>query len=145
MLKVKIWFWQTTLVGHRESDDEPYGLVPVSFCCFEMYLSHLGLDTLNVYSTRSKTKEAGIIVPEVHGVYKGLDPHMKPEHQKPKTQPKPARSALSLAQNIARNMVSKVSKLFVDWLLEWEAEKPLLRNLNLSLRKQTSKCQGKSP
>ena len=40
---------------HKESDDDPYGLVSVSFCCFEIYLSHLGLDTLNVYSTRSKT------------------------------------------------------------------------------------------
>ena len=75
---------------HRESDDDPYGLVPVSFSCFETYLFHLGLDALNVYSTRSKTKEAGVIVPKVHGVSKGLDPHVKPEHQKPKTQPKPA-------------------------------------------------------
>ena len=25
-----------------ESDDDPYGLVSVSFCCFEMYLSYLG-------------------------------------------------------------------------------------------------------
>ena len=95
---------------HRESDVNPYGLVPVSYCCFEMYLSHLGLDTLNVYSTRSKTNEAGIIVPEVHGVNKGLDPHVKPEHQKPKTQPKPARSAPSLAQNIAKKLVSKSVK-----------------------------------
>ena len=91
--------------GHRESDNDPYGLVPVSFCCFEIYLSHFGLDTLNVRSTRSKTKEAGVIVPEVHGVNKGLDPHVKPEHQKPKTQPNPARSAPHLAQNIARKLV----------------------------------------
>ena len=73
-------------------------------------MSHHGLDTLNVYSTRSKTKEAGVMVPEVHGVNKGLDPHVKPEHQKPKTQPKPARSSLSLAQNIARRLVSKSVK-----------------------------------
>ena len=59
---------------HRENDDDPYGLVPICFCCFEMYLPHLGLDTLNVYSTRSISKEAGVIVPEVHGVNKGLDP-----------------------------------------------------------------------
>ena len=95
---------------HRESDDDPYGLVPVSFCCFEMYLSDLGLDTLNVYCTRSKTKEAGVIVPEVHGVNKGPDPYVKPEHQKPKTQPKLARSAPSLAGNIARKVVSKSVK-----------------------------------
>ena len=92
---------------HKDSDDNPYGLVPVSLCCFEIYLSHLGLDTLNVYSTRSKTKDAGVIVPEVHGLNKGLDSHVKPEHQKSKTQPKPVRSAPSLAQNIARKLVSK--------------------------------------
>ena len=70
---------------------------------------HLELDT-NVYSTRSKRKEAGVIVPEVHGVNKGLDLHVKPEHQKPKTQPKPARSAPSLTHNIARKLVSKSFK-----------------------------------
>ena len=95
---------------HSESDDNPCGLVPLSFCCFETYLSHLGLDTLNVYLTRSKTKEAGVIVPEVHGVNKRLVPHVMPEHQKPKTQLKPARSAPSLAQNIARMLVSKSVK-----------------------------------
>ena len=68
---------------HRESDDDLYGLVPVSFCCFEVYLSHLVLDTLNVYSTRSQTPIAG---PELHGVNKGLYPHVKPVHQKSKTQ-----------------------------------------------------------
>ena len=92
-------------VGYFSSDDDLYGLVPVSFCCIEIYLSHLGLDTLNVYSTRSKTKEAIEIVPEVHGVNKGLDPLMKSEHQKPKTQSKPARSVPNLAQNIARKLV----------------------------------------
>ena len=110
-----------------------------------MYLSHLGLDILNVYSTRSKTKEAGVVVPEVHGVNNGLDPHVKSEHQKPKTQPKPARSAPSLAKNIARKVESKLSKPFVDQLLEWEAEESLQRDLNLSLKKQTSICQGSFP
>ena len=90
---------------HRESDDDPY-----SFCCFEIYLSHLGLHTSNAYSIRSKTKEAGEIVPEVHWVNKDLDPHMKPEHQRPKAPPKPARSAPGLAQNIARKLVSKSVK-----------------------------------
>ena len=40
---------------HRESDNNPYGLVPVHFCYYEIYLSHLGLHTFNVCSTRSKT------------------------------------------------------------------------------------------
>ena len=59
---------------HRESDDDPYGFVPVCLCSFEMYLFHLGLDTLNVYSTRSKTKETGVIVPEVHEINKVMIP-----------------------------------------------------------------------
>ena len=128
-----------------ESDEDPYGLVPISFCCFEMYLSHLGLDTLNAYSTRYKTKEAGEIVPEVHGVNKSFDPHVKHEHQKPRSQPKLARSTPCQAQNKAKNWCQKVLKPFVDQLLEWETEKPFQRNLNLSLRKQTSTLQGKSP
>ena len=73
-------------------------------------MSHLGLITLNVYSTRSKTKEAGVIVPEVQGTNKGFDPHVKSEHQKPKTQSKPARSAPCLAQKITRKLVSESVK-----------------------------------
>ena len=68
MVLVDYFSWQ------REGDDEPYGLVTVYFSSFEVYLSHLVLDILNVYSTRSKAKEAGVI-----------DPHVEPEHQKPDT------------------------------------------------------------
>ena len=45
-------------------------------------------------------------MPEVHGVNKGLNAHVKPKHQKLKTQPKPARTVPSLAKNIARKLVS---------------------------------------
>ena len=31
--------------------------------------------------TRSQAKSSGIILPEVHGVGKNLDPHIKPEKQ----------------------------------------------------------------
>ena len=103
MVLVDYFSWQR----ERDSDDEPYGLVTVCFCSFEAYLSHLVLDILNVYSTRSKAKEAGVI-----------DPHVKPKHQKPKTQPRPARSAPSFAQNIAKKLVSEVLKPSVDQLLE---------------------------
>ena len=70
-VKGKDMVWVDYFTRHRESHDDPYELVPVSFCCFEMYLSHLGLDTLNVYSTISKTKEADVIEAEVHGINKG--------------------------------------------------------------------------
>ena len=33
--------------------------------------------------TRSKAKSSGIKVPEIHGVNRGLNPHVKPERQKP--------------------------------------------------------------
>ena len=46
---------------------------------------------------------------------------------------------------MARKLVSKVSKPFADWLLEWEAEEPLQRYINISLRKKTSTLQGNSP
>ena len=32
--------------------------------------------------TRSQTKSSGVNVPEVHGIVKGLNPHVKPERQK---------------------------------------------------------------
>ena len=130
---------------HRESDEDPYGLVPVSFSCLEMYLSHLGLHTLNVYSTRSKTKETGVIVPEVHGVNKCLYPHVKPEHQKCKTQPKPARSAPCLVQNIARKLVSKCFKTLCRLATRMGGREAPPEGPKLNLRKQTSTCQGNLP
>ena len=33
--------------------------------------------------TRSQAKSSGVNLPEVHGIGKGLDPHVRPEKQKP--------------------------------------------------------------
>ena len=33
--------------------------------------------------TRSQAKSSGIKVPEIHGVNKGINPHVKPERQRP--------------------------------------------------------------
>ena len=40
---------------------------------------------------RRQAQAAGVTVPKVHGVDKGVDPHVKPEHQKPRPQPKQKR------------------------------------------------------
>ena len=136
---------------HKESNDDPYGLVPVCFCCFEIYLSHLGLDTLNVYFTRSKTKDTGEIVPGVHGVNKGLDPHVKPEHQKLKTL-KPARSAPNVAQNIAKNLMSESINTLCrpatrmgDRGASPEGPKPWPVETDINMPRQTPHCVGTSP
>ncbi len=63
-------------------------MIPVSFCSFEIFLYHSGYDTYNV-TTRSKAKETGELVPDIHGKDKGIDPHLKPEFQnKGKSLPK---------------------------------------------------------
>ena len=40
-------------------------------------------------TTRHRAQAAGVTVPKVHGVDKGVDPHVKPEHQKLHPQPAP--------------------------------------------------------
>ena len=54
------------------------------------------LNNLEMFCSREKSSEL-----------KGPDPHVKPEHQKPRTQPKPAISAPSLAQHTAKKLVTK--------------------------------------
>ena len=59
-------------------------LIPISFCCMNVFRSLLetehGLEVYNI-STRSSTKASGEIPPEVHSADKPLDPNLKPEHQ----------------------------------------------------------------
>ena len=71
----------------------PHDIIPISFSlrrilCENYYrISDLTrtIDTETdkyLVQTRTKSKSSGIKVPEVHGVDKGLIPHVKPEHQK---------------------------------------------------------------
>ena len=69
---------------HRKKDMDPSDLIPISFCCMDVFRRLLETDhALEVYniSTRSSTKASGEKPPEVHGADKPLDPNLKPEHQ----------------------------------------------------------------
>ena len=72
------------LSRHRNKDIDPSELIPISFCCMDVFRGLLetehGLEVYNI-GTRSSTKASGEIPPEVHGADKLLDPNLKPEHQ----------------------------------------------------------------
>ena len=72
------------LSGNRSKDIDPSELIPISFCCMNVYRglldTEIGLEVYNI-GTRSSTKASGEKPPEVHGAYKPLDPNLKPEHQ----------------------------------------------------------------
>ena len=72
------------LSRNRSKDIDPSELIPVSFCCMDVYRgllnTEIGLEVCNI-GTRSSTKASGEKPPEVHGADKPLDPNLKPEHQ----------------------------------------------------------------
>ena len=72
------------LSRHRNKDLDSSELIPISFCCLNVFRSLLktehGLEVYNI-GTRAGTKPSGEIPPEVHGADKPLDPNLKPEHQ----------------------------------------------------------------
>ena len=72
------------LSRNRSKDIDPSKLIPISFCCVDVYRSLLETETgLKVYNigTWSSTKASGKKSSEVHGADKPLDPNLKPEHQ----------------------------------------------------------------
>ena len=72
------------LSRHRNKDLDSSELIPISFCCLNVFRSLLetehGLEVYNI-GTRSSTKASGEKPPEVNGADKPLDPNLKPEHQ----------------------------------------------------------------
>ena len=72
------------LSRHRNKDLDSSELMPISFCCLNVFRCLLetehGLEVYNI-GTRSTTKASGEKPPEVHGADKPLDPNLKPEHQ----------------------------------------------------------------
>ena len=71
------------LSRNRSKDIDPSQLIPISFCCMDVYRglleTEIGLEMYNI-GTRSSTKASGEKSPEVHGADKPLDPKLKPEH-----------------------------------------------------------------
>ena len=65
-------------------DINPHEIIPVSFnvrdVLQERYynLYNLRMGDKYLVQTRSQMKSSGVKLPEVHGVEKGLDPHIKP-------------------------------------------------------------------
>ena len=62
------------LSRHRNEDEDPTDLIPVSFCRLR------DVDTFCI-GTRAPIKASGEKVPEIHSAHKTLDPHKKPEQQ----------------------------------------------------------------
>ena len=86
------------LSRQKTDDSNPHEIIPIS-CSLRGVLceNYYRLDDMkeddkletDKYSvqTRSQTKSSGVTVPKVHGVDKGLNSHIKPEHQKLVTLP----------------------------------------------------------
>ena len=72
------------LSRHRQKDLDPTELIPISFCCMQIYRDlldeHIGKKVYGI-RTRAGAQAAGEKVGEVHGADKPLDPNYKPEHQ----------------------------------------------------------------
>ena len=73
-LKGKDMILADYLSRHCNKDEDPSDLIPVSFCKLR------DIETFYI-GTRASLKARGEMVPEVHGIEKDLDPHMKPEQQ----------------------------------------------------------------
>ena len=73
-LKGKDMILADYLSRHRNEDEDPADLIPVSFCRLR------DVDTFCI-GTRTSIKASGEKVPEIHSADKTLDPHKKPEHQ----------------------------------------------------------------
>ena len=72
------------LSRNRSKDMDPSELIPISFCCMDIYRGLLDTETgSEMYNigTRSSTKASGEKPPGVHGADKLLNPNLKHEHQ----------------------------------------------------------------
>ena len=80
----------------RQKTDEsnPYEIIPISFTLKSLSCEHFyQINSMTGFSeteankyliqTRFQTKSSGIKVPEIHGINKGTNPHVKPERQRP--------------------------------------------------------------
>ena len=79
------------LSRQQTDDSNPHELIPISFLprdqvsdYFYCIDNEIKLPRKDKYlvQTRSQVRSSGIRLPEIHGVNKGLDPHVKPGKQK---------------------------------------------------------------
>ena len=80
------------LSRQKTDDSNPHELIPISFSLRDQvsdYFYHIdngnNLPRKDKYmvQTRSQVRSSGIRLPEIHGVNKGINPHLKPERQRP--------------------------------------------------------------
>ena len=80
------------LSRQKTDDSNPHELIPISFSLRDKvsdYFYHIdnesNLPRKDKYlvQTRSQVRSSGIRLPEIHGVNKGINPHLKPERQRP--------------------------------------------------------------
>ena len=72
------------LSRHRQKDLDPSELIPISFCCLNVYRSFVDdriSEDIFCIKTRSSAKASGEQVGGVHWANKPLDPNYKPKHQ----------------------------------------------------------------
>ena len=84
----------STFLSRQKTDDSnPQEIIPISFSLIRVLCeNYYKLDNMTetakmetdkyLLQTRSQTKSTGVKVPEVHGIDKGLNLHVKPERQK---------------------------------------------------------------
>ena len=82
------------LSRQKTDNSNPHEIIPISFslkslACVHFYqfnnMTRISERETNKYliQTRSQAKSSGIKVLEIHGVNKGINPHVKPERQRP--------------------------------------------------------------
>ena len=70
----------------RHDNCNPHEIIPISFNMKKvLWTRYYNIDEREqgkyLVQTRSQTKTSGIILPEVHGIDKGIDPNVRPEKQ----------------------------------------------------------------
>ena len=96
------------LSRHHVSGDHTTDLIPISFCCFSLFLHLKGFDTYHI-TMRSQDKAAGEVASKMHGTDRALDPHVNPEHQSKsvvQTAPTPAPKRIN-DHSLAKKLISK--------------------------------------
>ena len=97
------------LSRNRSKDIDPSELIPIGFCCVDVYRglleTEIGLEVHNI-GRRSSTKASGEKPPEVHGADKPLDPNLKPEHQSRSKLPSIVRSG-SPTKSLTKTLTPK--------------------------------------
>ena len=87
-------------------------------------------------ATRSSTNDAGINLPPVHGIQKGIDPTLKPESQSKSQQP--------LAQPTLGTPNKRISKPVVRWTPSQTPHKVQIRSSKVAHKANSQSIQKTS-